>query len=58
MRSYEASTHDLYILIQVYNIEGKSPGIKFMPNPWRLYMSGVLDFRSEGGYKVYGAREA
>jgi hypothetical protein len=38
------------ILVRVYHIQS-DVGIKFYPNPWRLYLDGVLDFRSKDGYQ-------
>lgn len=53
MRRYQDDPDNMYILIQVGGVENLEPAVKFMPNPWGLYIGGILDFKSEGGYAVY-----
>lgn len=57
MRAHDGDPDNAYILIRVFNIDGERPGLKFYTKPWTLYMDGVLEFRSESGYKVYGKDE-
>jgi len=57
MRACDGDVDNAYILIRVFNIDGERTGVKFYSRPWRLYMDGVLEFRAEGGYKVYGNDE-
>lgn len=57
MRAYDGDADNAYILIRVFNIDGERPGVKFYVKPWTLYMDGVLEFRSDDGYKVYSNEE-
>ncbi|RYO93890.1 hypothetical protein DL762_000845 [Monosporascus cannonballus] len=55
MREFDGDPNNAYVLLRVFNLEEDSdPGIKLFRDPWSLYMDGILDFRSEQGYKVYG----
>ncbi|KAJ4030372.1 hypothetical protein NW753_013911 [Fusarium oxysporum] len=55
MRQYEGDLGNVYILIRVFQLEAEGgPSFRFFLNPWRLYLEGALDFRSNEGYKVYG----
>ncbi|RYP69608.1 hypothetical protein DL770_008214 [Monosporascus sp. CRB-9-2] len=54
MREFDGDPNNTYVLLRVFNLEeGNNPGIKFFRDPWSLYMGGILNFRSEAGYKVY-----
>ncbi|RYP88497.1 hypothetical protein DL769_000264 [Monosporascus sp. CRB-8-3] len=54
MREFNGDPNNAYVLLRVFNMEeDNGPGIKFFRDPWSLYMGGILDFRSEEGYKVY-----
>lgn len=53
MRRYQDDPDNMYILIQVGRVENLEPAVKFMPNPWGLYIGGLLEFISEGGYAVH-----
>lgn len=54
MREFGGTANDAYILIRVFDLEeGKNPGLKFFHDPWSLYVGGVLNFKSDEGYKVY-----
>ncbi|RYP37876.1 hypothetical protein DL767_002748 [Monosporascus sp. MG133] len=54
MRKFDGDPNNAYVLLRVFNMEeGNDPGIKFFRDPWSLYIGGILDFRSEAGYKVY-----
>lgn len=54
MREFNGTADNAYILIRVFDLdEGKNAGVKFFRDPWSLYTDGVLDFRSDEGYKVY-----
>ena len=54
MRQFDGDLRNAYILLRVFDIEGdNSPNVKFFRDPWSLYLSRVLDFRSDQGYKVY-----
>jgi hypothetical protein len=57
MRACDGDPDNAYILIRVSNIDGERPGVKFYASPWALYMDKVLEFKSEGGYKVYSKDE-
>lgn len=42
-----------YILLRVFNLKDRrDAGVRFFPDPWRLYVDGVLNFKHQG-YKVY-----
>jgi len=41
------------ILVRVYHVNRDNVGLKFYPNPWRLYCDGILDFRSASAYQGY-----
>lgn len=58
MRRYHDDPHNAYILVRVFNLEGGNVGIKVFPKTWSLYVSNVLDFRSDQGYTVHGGDEA
>ncbi|KAK7728665.1 hypothetical protein SLS63_006526 [Diaporthe eres] len=54
MREFNGTADNAYILIRVFDLdEGRNAGIKFFRDPWSLYTDGILDFRSDEGYKVY-----
>ena len=54
MREFDGTANNAYILLRVFDLdEGRNTGVKFFCDPWSLYMDGVLDFRSDEGYKVY-----
>ena len=54
MREFDRSANDAYILLRVFDLDvERNPGVKFFCNPWSLYMEGVLNFKSDEGYKVY-----
>ncbi|GAB1311860.1 hypothetical protein MFIFM68171_02070 [Madurella fahalii] len=54
MREFDGSADNAYILLRVFDLDdGRNTGVKFFRDPWSLYMDGVLDFRSDEGYKVY-----
>lgn len=54
MREFNGTADNAYILIRVFDLdEGRNAGVKFFRDPWSLYTDGVLDFRSDEGYKVY-----
>lgn len=52
MKNCADDPNNVYLLIRVYNVETDNLDVKFYLNPWKLYLDGVLDFRSEGGYTV------
>jgi len=54
MREFDGTAKDAYILLRVFNLDdGRDTAAKFFRDPWTLYMDGVLNFRSDEGYKVY-----
>ncbi|RBR16398.1 hypothetical protein FVER53590_27534 [Fusarium verticillioides] len=55
MRQYEGDLANVYILIRVFQMEAEGgPDFRLFVNPWSLYLTGALEFRSSEGYKVYG----
>lgn len=56
MRSYSDDADNAYIIMRVSQIDSESPDLKCFPNPWRLYLEGVLQFASAGGYHVCESR--
>ncbi|KAK3385925.1 hypothetical protein B0H63DRAFT_560413 [Podospora didyma] len=54
MREFDGTADNAYILLRVFDLDdGRNAGVKFFRDPWSLYMGGVLNFRSDEGYKVY-----
>ena len=58
MRRFNEQPDNVYILLRVFNIEGEDSGLKIFPNPWSLYIAGVIDFRSAEGYQVHEKDES
>ncbi|KAH7142143.1 hypothetical protein EDB81DRAFT_899719 [Dactylonectria macrodidyma] len=56
MQRFNSGHDNAYILVRVFNIDGDSPGLKFYPSPWGLYLQGILEFVSTGGYQVREGR--
>jgi hypothetical protein len=56
MRESDGTGDNAYILVRVFDLDdGRSTGVKFFRDPWSLHMEGVLNFRSDEGYKVFCA---
>ncbi|KXX82783.1 hypothetical protein MMYC01_200766 [Madurella mycetomatis] len=55
MRQFDRDPNNAYIILRVFGVEERNDtGIKFLQDPWSLYMDQTLDIRSETGvYKVY-----
>lgn len=54
MREFNGTADNAYILLRVFDLDdGRNAGVKFFRDPWSLYIDGVLNFRSDEGYKVY-----
>ena len=54
MRTYDGDPDNAYILLRVFDIDDEDTGLKIFPNPWSLYIAGVIDFKSAEGYQAYG----
>jgi len=55
MRQFDGDPANAYIIIRVFGVEERNnTGIKFLRDPWSLFLDRALDIRSETGvYKVY-----
>lgn len=54
MREFNGTADNAYILLRVFDLDDRrNAGVKFFRDPWSLYIDGLLDFRSDEGYKVY-----
>jgi len=52
MRECDGDPDNGFILIRVFHVDSEDPGIKWFPNPWKLYLARALDLRSVEGYQV------
>lgn len=56
MRDFDGDPSNANVLLRVFGLEdGHSSRIKLFRDPWSLYKDRTLDFRSQEGYRVYGA---